>query len=574
MTPGVPRLPIAALLGAVMMTATGAAQTVSAPSPVPSDAAIHKIIESRVETHRQSVGIVVGVIGPAGRRIVVYGHPSKGAAATVDGDTIFEIGSITKVFTSLLLADMVGRGEVKLDDPVAKYLPADVKMPQRGGRVITLVDLAMHTSGLPRLPDNFQPKDINNPYADYSTAQLYEFLSKHQLTRDIGSQYEYSNLAAGLLGHVLARRAGMDYEARVRARSTAPLGMNSTSITLTPEQRPRLAQGHSPMLEPVANWDLPTFAGAGALRSTASDMLTFLGAAIGLRETPLARAFVTTTSVRRPTGVSGLAMAIGWHVLAGPGTEVIWHNGGTGGYRTWIGYEPRSRTGVVVLTNAGSAAGPDDIGRHLLMPSSPLLTAFPSQAPVKPRVETKIEPAIFDRYVGRYQLAPAAIITISRDGARFLAQLTGQPAFEIFAESEKDFFLKVVDAQLTFETDAQNRPLAVVLHQNGIDQRAPRIEGEPVQPKEIALDAAVLDRYVGEYQLAPGLVMTIRREGSRMFAQLTGQPSIEIFASAEREFFYKMVNAQLTFEVGAAGPATAIVLHQNGQNPRGPRIVK
>ena len=206
----------------------------------------------------------------------------------------------------------------------------------------------------------------------------------------------------------------------------------------------------------------------------------------------------------------------------------------------------------------------------MLRPALPLLQNFP--APARARTEIKVDPAVFDRYVGRYQLAPSVILSISREGTRFLTQLTGQQAFEIYAESEKDYFLKAVDAQLTFETDAQNRPVAVILHQNGRDQRAPRIEGEPVSPKEIALDTTVLERYVGQYQLAPGVLITITRNGNRLFAQLTGQPAIEVFASSEREFFYKVVNAQLTFEVDDQGRAIALVLHQNGQNPRAPRV--
>ena len=202
-------------------------------SSVPTDPEIRQILVDRIDKDRQSVGIVIGVIEPAGRRVVAYGNLDEGDKRPLDGDTIFEIGSVTKVFTSLLLADMVQRGEVALTDPVARYLPSQVKMPERGGRQITLQDLATHTSGLPRLPSNLNPKDPANPYADYSVDQLYQFLSGYQLTRDIGSQSEYSNLGGGLLGHVLARRAGMDYEALVKSRICEPLGMKSTGITLT-----------------------------------------------------------------------------------------------------------------------------------------------------------------------------------------------------------------------------------------------------------------------------------------------------------------------------------------------------
>jgi hypothetical protein len=346
--------------------------------------------------------------------------------------------------------------------------------------------------------------------------------------------------------------------------------MRDTAITLSPAAMARLAGGHTSALEPAANWDLPTLAGAGALRSTANDILTFLSAALGYTPSPLSASMSAMLATRWPTGQPGAEIALGWHVFKTSAGEIIWHNGGTGGYRTFMGYAPSTGVGVVVLSNTSTLAGVDDIGRHLLDAASPLTQNFPP--PPASRVEVTVDPAVFDRYVGRYQFAPAAILTVTRDGARFLAQLTGQPAIEIFAESEKKFFYKVVDAQLTFEVDAQNKPLAVVLHQNGIDQRAQRIEGEPVTPKAITLAPAVLDRYTGRYQLTPALVITITRQDARLFAQLTGQPAFEVFPSSEREFFFTIVNAQLVFELGNGGRAAAVVLHQNGQTPRAPRI--
>src|ERR1019366_6479772 len=163
---------------------------------VPSDSVIRAILADRIDTLHQNVGIVVGIVDANGRRFVSYGNFSVKDQRPVGNDTIFEIGSTPKVFTSTILADMVQRGEVSLDDPVAKYLPADVKMPQRGGKQITLVDLATHTSGLPRMPSNFAPKDIGNPYADYTVANLFQFLSTYELKRDIGSPLEYSNMGA------------------------------------------------------------------------------------------------------------------------------------------------------------------------------------------------------------------------------------------------------------------------------------------------------------------------------------------------------------------------------------------
>jgi serine-type D-Ala-D-Ala carboxypeptidase/endopeptidase len=362
----------------------------------------------------------------------------------------------------------------------------------------------------------------------------------------------------------------MDYEALVKARITGPLGMRDTGITLTPAMKARLATGHTPTLEPTANWDLPTLAGGGALRSNVDDMLTFLSAAIGHTSSPLSPAMAKMLAARWPTGQGPMEIALGWHILKTKDGEIIWHNGGTGGYRTFMGYNPRTRIGVVALSNAGTQGGVDDIGRHLLDASLPLTQSSPQ--PAAPRTEVSVEDAVFDRYVGKYQLAPSAIFTIRRDGRRFLAQLTGQPEVQIFAESERKFFLKVVEAQLTFETDAQNKAIAVVLHQNGIDQRAPRIEGEPVLPKTVAVAADVLERYVGRYQLMPGMIITVTRQDARLFAQVTNQPAFEVYPSSEREFFYTVVNARLVFETDTSGRANALVLHQNGQTPRATRI--
>jgi D-alanyl-D-alanine-carboxypeptidase/D-alanyl-D-alanine-endopeptidase len=441
-------------------------------SAVPTDSEIRKILAERIDTARQSVGIVVGVIEPKGRRIVSYGNLEKGDSRPLNGDTVFEIGSITKVFTSLLLADMVEHGEVSLTDPVAKYLPDGVKMPEGGGRAITLQDLSTHTSGLPRLPTPFKPRDPANPYADYSVEQLYQFLSSYKLTREVGSKFEYSNLGGGLLGHALARRAGVNYETLVKSRVCGPLGMSSTGITLSPEMKARLAAGHNGKLETVSNWDLPTLAGAGALRSTANDMLAFLAANLGYTKTPLAPAMAAMLKVRRPTGAPGLEIGLGWLVRTRGANEVVWHNGGTGGYRSFAGFDPKARVGVVVLSNTETAAGVDDIGMHLIDAGSSLT----HPAPPKEHKEISVDPKVWDGYVGRYQLAPNFILTITREGGSLFAQATGQPKAQIFPESEREYFLKVVDAQISFESGSDGRAAALVLHQNGMDHRAQRVE--------------------------------------------------------------------------------------------------
>jgi len=220
---------------------------------------------------------------------------------------------MTKVFTSLVLMDMARRGEVVVTDPVSKYLPAAVRMPERNGRQITLADLSTPRSGLPRMPTNFAPKDASNPYVDYTVQQLYDFLSGYKLERDIGAEYEYSNLGAGLLG-TRSRCALACAARRWCARICDLLGMTNTRMTFTPEMKERFAVGHNSDLNPVPNWDIPTLAGAGVFRSTANDMLTFLAANLGFVEMPLSPAMEDAISIRRPGENSDTKMAYGWEV--------------------------------------------------------------------------------------------------------------------------------------------------------------------------------------------------------------------------------------------------------------------
>ncbi len=436
---------------------------------------IREILVRRIDQQKQAVGIVVGVIEPAGRRVVAYGNLANGDSRTLDGDTIFEIGSVTKVFTSLLLADMVNRKEVALDDPAAKYLPRNVKMPERNGKSITLLELSTHTSGLPRLPSNLKPKDAANPYAGYSVDDLYEFLSSYELPRDPGSEFEYSNLGGGLLGHLLANRAGTDYESLIGTRITRPLSMPDTGITLSSSMKQRMATGHNAMLAPVANWDLPTLAGAGALRSSANDMLTFLEAFLGYKESPLSPAMKAMLEVRRPLGKPKAEIGLAWHMLGAS----AWHSGGTGGFQSFVGCDPKARIGVVVLSNAFTLSGVDDIGGHIWNPKVPLANPEPS----KQHTEILIDPKLLDNYTGRYQWADR-ILEISRDGDRLFAQGFGQingqsiggPKFELFAEGEKNFFNRVTGSQITFETGPEGRATGLIMHRAGREPMpAPRL---------------------------------------------------------------------------------------------------
>jgi CubicO group peptidase (beta-lactamase class C family) len=421
---------------------------------------IREILAKRIDQQKQATGIAAGIIEPNGRRVAAYGE--------VDEDSIFEIGSISKIFTSLLLADMVNRREVSLDDPAVKYLPGNVRMPECNGKSITLLDLSTHYSGLPSLA---------------GTDDLYAFLSSYELTRDPGSEYEYSSLGAGLLGHILAIRAGMNYESLIRTRITESLRMPDTGITLPSSMRPRAATGHTATLAPVAGSDLPAhLAGAGALRSTVNDMLTFLEACLGYTESSLSPAMKAMLEVRRPA--RQIEIGLGWFIFSTDGRQIIMHSGATSGFTSFAAYDPQARIGVVVLSNACMPNGVDDIGMHLLNPKSPLA----NPEPAKQHMQIQIDPGLLDNYTGRYQVMPNLVLEITRDRARLFAQgfaqlphnqpgdLTALPKYELFAEGEKNFYAKVADNGITFETGPDRRATSLILRRAGRDMPAPRLQ--------------------------------------------------------------------------------------------------
>ena len=429
---------------------------------------IQQVLNDAVN-NKYTVGIVVGIIDANGKNIYSCGKTAS-AGNEVDGDSVFEIGSVTKTFTATLLAEMVKRGLVSLDDPVVKFLPKGVQMPSRGGKEITLIDLATQSSGLPGMPTNFKPADPDNPYADYTDEKLFEFLSSYTLTRDIGASYEYSNLGLGLLGQALARKAGKGYESLLNERIFRPLEMNSTGIVLRPEMSARLARGHSPILSPVKNWDMDALAGCGAIRSTVNDMLNYVAAYMGLKDSPLSGAMALARQELKDTETPNLRIGLAWHIFKLPDASIVWHNGGTAGYHSFVGFDEKKGLGIVVLSN--SANDIDNMGLHFLNSLVPL----PKMEPRKERKEIALDPALLDAYCGEYQLAPTFILTISKEGNTLYGQATGQPRFVLHPGAETEFFLAEVDAQVSFVKDVSGKVTHLILHQGGQDVKGDKIK--------------------------------------------------------------------------------------------------
>ena len=560
------------LLSALLSPQNHRAQTTGLPEDV------EKIVLERVE-FGSYVGVVIGMIDAEGPRYCGFGRMSLKSDQIPDENSVLEIGSITKVFTSILLADMVEHNKLRLEDPIEKFLPESVRVPKRNDQSITLFHLATHTSGLPHMPDNFNPADPSNPYADYSVEQMVEFLSNHTLRRDIGERYEYSNYATGLLGHILSRVGGITYEDLLIKKIADVLDLADTRITLTPEMKNRLAKGHSSGVE-VANWDLSTLAGAGAIRSTTRDMVRFLSANMGLTESSLYSAMKKTHEPRLETGSSKMHVGLGWHIRTGDASQIVWHNGGTGGYRSFAGFDPKEKKGVVILANTTTSV--DDIGFHLLDPTVPLQKLRRSIAVTLRQIieEKGVEAAVTQYHTlkqnqpSEYDFTEPELNTL---GYQYLEQGHAETAIALFklnAEAYPDAYnvydslgeaymkqgdtaLAIANYKKSLALNPGNENAKQQLSKLGTDMTA-------LLP-EVSVPLEVLKSYVGKYTLAPGFFIIISTEDNRLMAQATGQPKFEIFPRSETTFYYKVVDAQITFNKNETGTVTGLTLRQGGR---------
>ncbi len=497
--------------------------------------------------------------------VIEGGRSETFSFGTLDGDpkrvpdthTLYEIGSLTKTFTGLLLAEAVRRGEVGLETPLAEVLKG-WSLPAVGARPITFLDLATHTSGLPRLPGNLHLKDPQNPYMDYTDGDLRACLVGAVPERAPGAAFEYSNLGYGLLGKGLALRAGRSYGELVAARIAGPLGLHETFVDLPKGAEGRLAPPHDAAGAKVSPWDMGALAGAGAVHSSLGDLVRYLQAHMAPAG-ELKAALAEVRHPRRPGPGAGTEVGLAWMIQKAPGGDLIWHNGMTGGYASFAGFTANGRRGVVLLAN--SAQDLTELGLGILS----------GKAAPPPRRVVRLEPESLKAYLGRYRLASGVHLDVSLGMEGLEAQVTGQPRLPIYASAQDAFFYKAVEAQITFGRGPKGEIAGLVVHQGGRDMEAPRVGDVPAAPVEISLGADQLKDYEGTYPLAPDFALVFKVEGGQLFAQATGQARLPVFPSARDAFFYKAVDAQLRFRRDMAGRVEGVVLVQNGRELPGTR---
>lgn len=505
-----------------------------------------------------------GAVGTAEKRtgkwtFALAGEPFAAGHEKVPAEkVVFEIGSISKVFTGVLLAKAVQEGKLGLGDTLAQRLPG-VKFGDPAVGALTLKQLGTHTSCLPRLPDNLVPAG-DDPYSQYDQKALFDYLAGARLGKTAPCEPSYSNLGFGVLGNVLEVAYGKPWAALVQEKIAGPLGMTDTVQDLSPEQQARFAEPWNGSLK-AHPWTLKSMAGAGALRSTLGDMAKFADALLAGDKGPLGAAWPVLAGdyVDMPAVGGKIGLAI-LHTQAN-GEESYQHDGGTGGFRSTLIFYPAKGHAAVVLASNATAN-----------PSAWLAAWAAGSRPSVARTEVTLPAAALDEYPGVYSVDKTARFTILRRGEGLVARLTGQPFFPVFATAKDEFFYKVVDARLSFLRNAEGKVDRLVLHQNGRDIPASR-DDVPAPQIEFP-DAAALADYAGEYDFGafiPGSKIAARATPDGLLVTLTGQPELPVFKTGTDRFEYDVVVASLTFERNPEGKVVAVVLHQGGRDLRAPR---
>jgi serine-type D-Ala-D-Ala carboxypeptidase/endopeptidase len=395
-----------------------------------------------------------------------FGRTGHGQSAPND-ETVYEIGSVTKVFTSILMADYVTSGKATLQTPANDLIDGENPLPSLDDKPITLLDLSTHRSGLPRLGNNMPDIQTDDPYKNYDRKLAEEFFSAATLSAPPGTKYEYSNLAVGFLGNLLMRAQDYaSYDEMLQTELTGPLNIPATRVVVD-EDAANFAIGHDASGNPVSPWHFADMPGAGGIRSHVRDMGTFLKANLASDKTPIAPAIDLAFEQHRAGSGSDFAMGLGWLIARDGSTR--WHNGQTGGYASAVFVNRDLRLAVGVLSNTSSSKV-FELAEKLIQWKAGMPVSIPESTKT-----VHVDPEVMDRYVGKYQLIPTFVFDVKRDGDKLMVGITNQLTIQVFPSSETEWFYKVVDAKLVFGDIRDGKAHTVTLLQNGIEQVAKRI---------------------------------------------------------------------------------------------------
>ncbi|MFN0076353.1 MAG: serine hydrolase [Prosthecobacter sp.] len=462
---------------------------------------------------------------------------------------VFEIGSITKVFTGLLLAQAVVEKKVTLETTIGSLLDPKLKFADPRIAAITLKQLSTHTSGLPRLPANLAVGSIeDDPYANYDEKLLLAFLISAKLEGEGPYSCSYSNLGVGLLGHLLGKLWETGWEKAVVAKICLPLGLKDTAVH--PEPKLPLATPHAGE-KGVKPWNFDAVAGAGALRSTAADLMKFGEAMLHPEKTPLKDAFAFALQAQAEAPAMGGQIGLGLFLGKHEGEMIFSHDGGTGGYSASLQVIPSKETVLIALINNNSLSG------------SAVIAAMSDAKSATPQKQKEISLPVemLTQYPGVYELDRDARFTVLLRDGKLWVNLTGQAFLHAFAKVPDRFFYKAVTAEIAFNRD-KGVIQSLTLFQNGRELTAKRSSAAP--PEYQLRTSKELQPYAGEYALMGLKKLKVTVQANTLFAQLEGQPSVPVFETTPDRFEYDVVKATLVFTRDDKQQINGLTLLQNG----------
>lgn len=524
---------------------------------VQAEQQLQSIVDARLAGDRTGACMAVAVIEKDQvTRTFRCANPAD--AGRIGADAAFEIGSVSKTMTAVLLAEMFARGQGSLDDRLADWLPAGTAVPEFEGQPILLRHVVMHTSGLPALPSRLGTTNYHDPYANLTEEALLASLADVQLSAAPGSHFDYSNFASMLLSYAVARRAGKDFESLARERLFAPLGMDGAYINSKP-QAVREAKGHTPNAQETPPWRFATnLGGVGGVRATLEDMVRYVQGNLGQRPSSISAAL---EAAQQPLGGKP-PMAMNWMLVPVGDRTVHAHEGGTGGFSSWVSIDRERQRGVVILSDTtwNSIGSLGSLGLHLVDESFPL---------GKPRRLVAADAALLASLEGTYQLQGAMKITLRQRDGRLFVQAEGQSEFEMAHDDAGDFFPLELDAVLKPRI-GEDGVASFTWTQMGGVMAATRIDAAaaPVPP---ALDAAQLQAYAGDYPLMLDFVLSIRARDGSLYGQATGQGEFPLQAASEDEFHAPALGLRIRFQRDADGQVQSLRLQQGGAQLEGRR---
>ena len=487
-----------------------------------------------------------------------YGLADTSGMQPMDPAMVLRLGSITKQFTAVAILMLAEEGKLSLTDDLTRFFP---DYPVHGKK-ITIEHLLTHTSGIASYTS--RPDYPLTMGRDVTVAQMIDSFKNDPLDFEPGSAYRYNNSGYFLLGAIVEKMSGMPYAKFLEQRVFVPLGMKDTAYEGFERSSTAHAAGHTPGpkgFERAAPLSMTQPYAAGSLVSTVDDLARWDAAITQgrlLKPASWQRAFTSyTLADGKPTGYG-----YGWQIAQLQGAPTVAHGGGINGFSTYALRLPEQKVFVAVLSNAdGGLANPGVVASKA--------AALAIGKPFREFKEVTLDAATLDRYVGVYEVEKGVTRTFKREGGVLVMQRSGRPPMRLKAFSQNGFYLPEGFDWFEFSLDGKGKAGSVTQYGDGREMKQPRIGDAPAERSAVKIASAVYDKRVGRYQLAPGFILELTRDGDRYYAQATGQGKLEIFAQDENVFFARAIEAEVRFD---GGDSSYLVLHQNGQQIRAPRL--